>query len=106
MIEQGTLVGQGSSSELAGRLGSRQRVILRVDAPPDEVRACLASIADVDRVAMHDGAYVIEAPGTLPLARRVGAAMAARSWVIEELRQESLALEDVVLQLVRGGAGS
>jgi ABC-2 type transport system ATP-binding protein len=103
VIAQGTLVGHGSSSELAGRLGARQRVILRVDAPLDDVRACLAAIADVDRVAMHDGAYVIEAPGTLPLARRVGAAMAARSWVIEELRQESLGLEDVFLQLVRGG---
>jgi ABC-2 type transport system ATP-binding protein len=106
VIAQGTLVGQGSASELAGRLGSRQRVVLRVDAPPDDVRACLASIADVDRLAMLDGAYVIEAPGTLPLGRRVGAAMAARGWVIEELRQESLALEDVFLQLVRGGAGS
>jgi ABC-2 type transport system ATP-binding protein len=106
VIALGTLVGQGSSSVLAGRLGSGQRVVLRVDAPPDEVRACLATIGDVDRVAMHDGAYVIEAPGTLPLARRVGSAMAARSWVIEELRQESLALEDVFLQLVRGGTGS
>jgi len=103
VIAQGALVGQGSASELAGRLGARQRVILRVDAPPSDVRACLAAIADVDRVELHDGAYVIEAPGTLPLARRVGAAMAARGWVVEELRQESLALEDVFLQLVRGG---
>ena len=103
VIAQGALVGQGSASELAGRLGGRQRVVLRVDAPPDDVRACLAAIADVDRVELHDGAYVIEAPGTLPLARRVGAAMAARGWVVEELRQESLALEDVFLQLVRGG---
>ena len=101
VIARGTVVGQGSASELAGRLGTRQRVVVRVDAPPDDVRASLAGLAGIERVEESDGAFTIEAPGAPPLARRVGEAMAQRGWVVMELRQDAIDLEDIFLELVR-----
>jgi ABC-2 type transport system ATP-binding protein len=104
VIARGTLVGQGSASELARRLGARQRVIVRVEGPPDAVRASLVAIADVDRVESFDGGFAVEAMGTLPLARRVGEAMLRGGWPVVELRQDTLDLEDIFLELVRSGA--
>ena len=102
VIARGTVVGEGSAPELARRLGGRQRVIVRVDAPPDDVQARLEGLADVDRVEARDGAFAVEARGTDPLARRIGEAMARQGWVVMELRQDAIDLEDIFLELVRG----
>jgi ABC-2 type transport system ATP-binding protein len=102
VIAQGRLVGLGSTPELARRLGSRQRVTVRVDGPAADVRTTLAGVADVDRLEERDGAFLVEATGAEPLARLVGSAMQQRGWVVLELRQEALDLEDIFLELVRG----
>jgi len=102
VIAQGTLVAEGSAPELASQLGSRQRVVVRIEAPPDEVRAGLAGLGDdVDGMDVVNGAFVVTASGTSPLARRVGAAAAARGWIVLELREDKPPLEDVFLALVR-----
>jgi ABC-2 type transport system ATP-binding protein len=101
VIARGVLVGQGSTAELARDLGARQRVTLRVDGPDAEIRAALAGLADVRSVDERGGAFVVEATGGAPLARRVGEAMQAYGWLVVELRQETLDLEDVFLELVR-----
>jgi hypothetical protein len=64
----------------------------------------LAAIADVDRVETHDGAYVIEAPGALP-SRAGSAPHGGAGLGVEELRQESLALEDVFLSSCAAARG-
>jgi ABC-2 type transport system ATP-binding protein len=101
VIARGAIVGVGAASELAGRLGSRQRVTVRVDGPGPEVRAVLEGLADLVRLDERDGAFLVEATGTAPLARRIGAAVQQRGWVVLELRQEALDLEDIFLELVR-----
>jgi ABC-2 type transport system ATP-binding protein len=101
VIAAGAIVGVGSASELAGRLGSRQRVTVRVDGPAADVRAALAMLPDLVRLDEHDGAFLVEATGVSPLARRVGSAVQQGGWVVIELRQETLDLEDIFLELVR-----
>ena len=106
VIARGALVGQGSPAELARDLGARQRVTVRVEAPAATVRACLLALGDVQRVDEQDGALIVEAAGGGPLARRVGAAIAQQGWPIVELRQDAVDLEDVFLELVRGGGAA
>jgi ABC-2 type transport system ATP-binding protein len=101
VIAAGAIVGAGSATELAGRLGSRQRVTVRVDGPTAEVRTALEALPDVLGVAERDDTFLVEAGGTTSLARRVGEAVQRRGWVVLELRQESLDLEDIFLELVR-----
>jgi ABC-2 type transport system ATP-binding protein len=103
VIAQGTLVGQGSTADLARDLGARQRVLVRVEGSPADVRAALAGLPDVRSVEERAGAFAVEATGSEPLARRVGEAMQGRGWLVVELRQETLDLEDVFLELVRTG---
>ena len=101
VIARGTVVGQGSASELAERIGAQQRVVVRVEGPSDRIRACLAELPGVTRVEERDGAFAVEAAGDEPLARRVGVAIAAEGWVVLELRHETRDLEDIFLELVR-----
>src|SRR5437867_8741820 len=47
VIAGGRLVGEGTPGELGARLGSRQRIVLRVDGPGPEVAAALACVPGV-----------------------------------------------------------
>jgi len=106
VINQGRLVAQGSPRELARALGARQRVTVRVDAPADAVEPTLAALPGVDRVEQRNGGWLVEATGDGPLAHRVGESMQRHGVIVLELRQETLDLEDIFLELVRGGSGA
>jgi ABC-2 type transport system ATP-binding protein len=101
VVARGRLVAEGTAPELATRLGARQRVIVRVAGPADAVAAALRAVPDVDRVEQSDGRFVVEGGGTM-LAERVGRAIQQGGWPVVELRQESLDLENIFLELVRG----
>ncbi len=103
VIARGSLVGEGTPAELAKRLGKRQRAIVRTDGAADAVRAALRAMPGVDRVEEQDGAIVVESTGEDDLAGSVGRAMQQGGWAVRELRQETLDLEDIFLELVRGG---
>jgi ABC-2 type transport system ATP-binding protein len=101
VIAHGRIRGQGTTAELAARLGARRRVTVRVEGPAAEVAAALAAVGTVDRVSAREGAWLVEGAGDGALARRVGEAMQRRGWLVTELRQEALELEEVFLELVR-----
>ena len=102
VVAEGRLIGQGSAADLARELGARQRVTVRVDGPRAEVEMRLRAVADVQRVVVDGERFVLEAPANVPLARRVGEVVAREGWVVLELAQEQLDLEDLFLELVRG----
>ena len=104
VIARGMLVGEGRAVDLARRLGGRQRVTVRADGPTDRVQRALEGLGGVEHVAAADGAFVVEATAEGgALAHRVGHAMLAGGWAVQELRQEALGLEDIFLELVRPG---
>ena len=103
VVAGGRLVGEGTPRELAARVGRRQRVVLRVEGPAEAVAAALAAIPGVERVAREADAFVLEAAAQGDAARAAGEAMAARGWVIRELRAETPDLEEIFLHLVRDG---
>jgi hypothetical protein len=102
VVAEGRLIGQGSAADLARELGARQRVTVRVDGPRAEVERCLRAVADVLGIVVAEDRFVLEAQATVPLARRVGEVVAREGWVVLELAQEHLDLEDLFLELVRG----
>ena len=102
VVAEGRLIGQGSAADLARELGARQRVTVRVDGPRAEVEMRLRAVSDVQRVVVDGERFVLEAPANVPLARRVGEVVAREGWVVLELAQEQLDLEDLFLELVRG----
>ncbi len=103
VVARGRLVGEGTPRELAERVGRRQRVVLRVDGPPEAVAAALAALPGVERVAREADAFVLEAAADGDATRAAGEAMAARGWTIRELRAETPDLEQIFLRLVGDG---
>jgi ABC-type multidrug transport system ATPase subunit len=100
VIAGGRLVGEGTPGELSAQLGSRERIVIRVDGPAGEVAAALARVPDVVSVRESDGCFVLEASRAGDSARAAGEEMQRRGWSILELRREAVDLEDVFLRLV------
>jgi ABC-2 type transport system ATP-binding protein len=105
VIARGRLVGEGTPLELGARLGRRQRVVLRVEGPAEDVAMALAAVPGVERVERAAGRFLLEGPADGDAARAAGEAMQRRGWAIRELREETPDLEDVFLQLVADGQG-
>jgi ABC-2 type transport system ATP-binding protein len=105
VIARGRLLGEGTPLELGARLGRRQRVVLRVEGPADDVATALAAVPGVERVEQTAGRFLLEGPADGDAARAAGEAMQRRGWAIRELREETPDLEDVFLQLVADGEG-
>jgi ABC-2 type transport system ATP-binding protein len=103
VIARGRIVGEGSAADLQSRLGARQRIVLRVDAPGAAVADALAALEAAPHVVIDGEAIVVESGAGVPLARLVSEAMQRRGWIILELRQQTLDLEDIFLQLVGRG---
>jgi ABC-2 type transport system ATP-binding protein len=103
VIARGRLVGEGTPQELSARIGVRNRVVVRVDGPAEDVGAALAALPGVEHLRRDQDCFVLEGTGGGDAARAAGEAMQRRGWSILELRQESPGLEDVFLELVRGG---
>jgi ABC-2 type transport system ATP-binding protein len=104
VIARGRIVGEGSAADLRNRLGARQRIVLRVDAPGAAVAEALGALDAALHVVADGEAIVVESGADVPLARVVSETVQRHGWVILELRQETLDLEDIFLQLVgRGG---
>jgi ABC-2 type transport system ATP-binding protein len=103
VIARGRVLGEGTAGELGARLGRRRRVIVRLDAPADDVGAVLAALPGVHSVARENGSFVLEADESAEAARAAGEMAHRRGWSVLELRQETVDLEDVFLRLVRDG---
>jgi ABC-2 type transport system ATP-binding protein len=100
VIASGRLVGEGTPAELAARLGSRQRVRVRVDGPRAGVAATLRGLPEVVALEERAGAFVLEGRAGDDLAGQVSAAVTRHGWLVRELAQEGVDLEDVFLRLV------
>lgn len=103
VIARGRVVAEGTPAELSARLGVRQRVLVRLDEPPAMVRHILGAIGGVTAITERQGALLLESRGEADLVARVGEVARYAGWTIRELREERLDLEDIFLELVRGG---
>jgi ABC-2 type transport system ATP-binding protein len=100
VIAHGRLVGEGTPATLGERLGARRRVILRLDDPSGDEAQLLERLDGVVAVEWRGGAWYIDAAAHVDLPRVVGQAALAHGWRLRELREETLALEEIFLQLV------
>jgi ABC-2 type transport system ATP-binding protein len=104
VLNRGRVVGEGSPAALVAKLGARQRIVIRVDAPSGDVLSLVRDVVGVERARAAldggDGATVVVEVGDEASRRAVAASIQARGWTILELRHESLPLEEIFLRLV------
>ena len=109
ILDRGRLLAEDTPDGLARRLAGVGHLTVRVEGPPDEVAAALATLPGVTRVdrGAPDGrpgcvfAVVVNDPE--PVQRRVAATMVGRGWTLLEVHTESPTLEDLFVRVVATG---
>jgi ABC-2 type transport system ATP-binding protein len=108
ILARGRLVAEDTAAGLARRLEGLGRLTVRVEGPPEAVRAALAAIPGVARVepaAPDDRAgtvFAVLAPDPERVQRQLAAAMVARGWPLLEVRATPPTLEDLFVRVVGG----
>jgi ABC-2 type transport system ATP-binding protein len=101
VIARGRLVGEGSPAELGARLGGRRRLVVRVAAIDGDVEAKLAELRLL-AVRRVGEAWHLDAQTNRDITTEIAALVQREGWSLRELREETLDLEEIFLQLVRG----
>ena len=99
LIHRGRLVGDGTVSVLAERVGRGPWVELAVDAPADDLCAAIARVPAVDEVERID-AHGYRIRGGPAVEPALAAAAAAQGWAVRRLVRHRASLEAVFLALV------
>ncbi len=96
VIRRGTLVGEGTVDELRGRASLRVRA-----EPLDQAERLVATLPDIDRVAIVEGGLRIAADPAAAAA--INRALVEAGLAVSELRLERASLEQVFLELTQEG---
>jgi len=100
IINRGRVVAEDTTENLTRRLAGAVTLWLRVDAPHAEVESVLARLAAVRSVEEVDGRLKVLASDE-PSVRDISQALSERGWMILEMSQDRLSLEEIFLRLVR-----
>jgi ABC-2 type transport system ATP-binding protein len=104
IINEGRIVASGTPEELQAVAGGEQTVYVSVSAggaPVDAGLAGIESVTSVTRVAdMGDyKRYMVKSAGDIDVGEAVFKMAVANNWNLNELRRETLSLEDIFLRL-------
>ncbi len=107
IIHRGRIVAQGTESELVEQVFPAARVELQVAGPTGDVLAALRALPIVSRVEpvqSRDGAtaFLVESPRDLDLRPELVKLAASRGWMLQELHQVGMSLEEVFIRVVAG----
>jgi ABC-2 type transport system ATP-binding protein len=101
VIAGGRLVGEGTPAELARRLGARRRLVVRIAEARADVEGRLVGLGLLAVRRVGD-AWHLDVEADRDVAADVAALAGREGWILRELREEALDLEEIFLQLVRG----
>lgn len=110
VINEGTLVADGTTDSLSHNLTNDHRLIARIDGPENEVKHALMGMQNVVEVVPYGQKekcptvfeYSIEGAEGVDLRRDLFALLARKGWPILALKNNDLTLEDVFLRLTSG----
>lgn len=102
IINQGEVVAEGAPSQLRAELERGGRVLVRVDAPAEDVSAVLSKLAAAAQVTTApDGVVVVPANRELDPRPEIARAVVEAGWNLIELRHLAVNLEEIFLELTR-----
>jgi len=102
IINSGQIIAQGAPQTLRAELSRGGRVLVRAEAPPDQVRALIAGLRSVNiaEVGM-DGVIATPADAQVDASPYIAQAILEKGWNLIELRPLAVNLEDIFLELTR-----
>ncbi len=110
VINNGTLVADGTTDSLSHNLTNDHRLMVRIDGPENDVKHAILSMENVVEVVSYGQKeksltvfdYSVEGTEGVDLRRNLFALMARKGWPILALKNNDLTLEDVFLRLTSG----
>ncbi|HVP58809.1 MAG TPA: ATP-binding cassette domain-containing protein [bacterium] len=105
IINEGKIVASGTPQELQSVAGGEHSVYVSLDSggvPAEETLRAIRSVRSVSRVGEPKGGYVtylLKAVDGVDIGAEVFKAVTANRWTLNELRRETLSLEDIFLKL-------
>ena len=109
ILDRGRLLAQDTPDGLARRLADVGHLTVRVDGPPAEVAAALATLPGVTRVdrGAADGqpgnAFAVVVADPEPVQRRLAALVVGQGWTLLEVHTQPPTLEDLFVRVVAPG---
>ncbi|HEX2621199.1 MAG TPA: ABC transporter ATP-binding protein, partial [Phototrophicaceae bacterium] len=102
IIKQGEIVGQGTPGELREELERGGRVLVRVDAPSDQVIASLEQVPSVSHViTTTEGIVCTPRSASIDPRPEIARAVISSNWNLIELRPLAVNLEEIFIELTR-----
>ncbi len=100
IINRGEIMAQGAPSTLRSELESGRPVVLRVDAPSQEVLPVIEALPGVAHVNL-EGETITVTPASAAVDPRpeIARAVTAHQWDLIELRSVAVTLEDIFLEV-------
>ena len=104
IINRGTVVAVDTPEALTRRLTGADRVAVTVRGPAGEIERRLRQLPGVVGVSVEPGAngvarFAVDAEQGHDLREQLAATVVQQGWGLQELRSQSLSLEDIFLQL-------
>jgi ABC-2 type transport system ATP-binding protein len=109
IIDRGRIVAEDTAEGLTRQVQGADRTVVRVEGPPDQVRAVLGAVEGVQRVEVSAAAgvalngaceFVAHCTAGEPVRKAIAAAVVGRGWGLSEVRPLALSLEDLFVRLV------
>lgn len=108
IINEGKIVGQGTSEELSQKEAIAEKIYVKIKGPKDEIAGKLRGMENVRRVDVKDKeaddiyGYEIEAEESVDLREYLSLTVMNNNWSILEFRREAASLEEVFRKLTKG----
>lgn len=104
IINRGKIVGEGTFDELRSRAKQHERTLVSVAGAREEVERLLSGLEGAQKVRFveeDDGfvTFVVKSRIGVPLYKEVGRLAQAKNWVLRELSNKPLTLEETFLTL-------
>jgi ABC-2 type transport system ATP-binding protein len=102
IINQGLIIAQGSPSELRSELERGGRVLVRVDAEPQEALTTIQSVPGVRYAEVGvDGIVATPTDASVDPRPQIARAVIEQGWSLMELRPLAVNLEEIFLEVTR-----
>jgi ABC-2 type transport system ATP-binding protein len=104
IINRGTIVAEGSPTELRNTLERGGRVLVRANVPPDTALPAIQALPSIASAEISmDGIVVAPSEPAVDPRPAIARAVVERGWDLIELRPLAVNLEEIFLELTRQG---
>jgi ABC-2 type transport system ATP-binding protein len=106
IINEGRLIAVDTPDNLMARLQKGTKILAEIEGPPDDIMKELKGVSGVTNIEKKDAksdntfTYLIDSTIDRDIRKELFAAVSKNGWLLTEIRQIDMSLEDIFLKLV------